>query len=96
MSLASGGNHGMAVACAAQRLNIPSSVVLPSNAVTDEKLDILQNQFNSTAIVHGVSWNDSHDHALELVRQFNIEHPSTNGDRFVLFFLIIFFSSTSF
>lgn len=63
---ASGGNHGLAVACGCQRFSIPCTVVLPKNSVTDAKVSALE-KFGARVEVHGDVWNDANDHVLQQV-----------------------------
>ena len=58
---ASGGNHGLAVACGCQRFSIPCTVVLPENSVTDAKVSALE-KFGARVEVHGAVWNDAIQH----------------------------------
>ena len=53
---ASGGNHGLAVAYAAQVLGIPATVYLPESA-TEAKLSAIR-LLRSEIIVHGAAWDD--------------------------------------
>mmetsp|Transcript_1804 Transcript_1804/g.6450 ORF Transcript_1804/g.6450 Transcript_1804/m.6450 type:complete len:338 (+) Transcript_1804:122-1135(+) len=78
---ASGGNHGLAVACACQRLSIPCIVVLPTNSVTEAKVRSLE-RFGATVEVHGDVWDDANAHVLaEVARDASSEyiHPFAHG-----------------
>ncbi len=59
----SGGNHGLAVACAAQRLGIPAAIYLPATATPDRVARI--EAFGVRLIRHGTTWDDAHTRALE-------------------------------
>lgn len=58
----SGGNHGLAVACAAQRLGIPATIYLPTTAPPDRVARI--RQFGVDLVTHGTSWDEAHTRAL--------------------------------
>jgi len=58
----SGGNHGLAVACAAQRLGIPATIYLPATATPDRVERI--RQFGVDLVTHGTSWDEAHARAL--------------------------------
>ncbi len=59
----SGGNHGLALAYAAQRLGIPAIVYLPANATADREARIAAR--GARVMRHGNSWDDAHARALE-------------------------------
>ena len=61
----SGGNAGLAVACAGRRLGVPVTVVVPLTT-TPRALDLLALE-GAEVIVHGASWQEAHAHALSLL-----------------------------
>lgn len=64
---ASGGNHGLSLAYAAHRLNIPAVVYLPATADADRAARI--SRWNARVIQHGRNWDDAHAKALEHAEQ---------------------------
>lgn len=60
---ASGGNHGLALAYGAWRLNIPATVYLPAGANPDRVTRVAA--WGATLIQHGTNWDDAHTRALE-------------------------------
>jgi threonine dehydratase len=60
---ASGGNHGVALAYAANRLHIPSTVYLPASASADRVARV--SRWGAQVIQHGAAWDDAHRKALE-------------------------------
>jgi len=63
----SGGNAGYSLAYAAARLGGRVHVVVPSS--TPQRMRMLIEREGATVQVHGDSWNDANDLALEVVRQ---------------------------
>jgi L-serine/L-threonine ammonia-lyase len=61
----SGGNAGIAVAYAGRRLSIPVSVFVPET--TTEWAKSLIRQEGAEVFVHGASWQEANEHALEAV-----------------------------
>jgi L-serine/L-threonine ammonia-lyase len=61
---ASGGNAGLAVAYAGRRLGVPAVVVVPES--TGERARDLIRQESARVVVHGRSWQEAHEHALQL------------------------------
>ena len=61
----SGGNAGLAVACAGRQLGVPVTVVVPQTT-TARALDLLRLE-GAEVIVHGASWQEAHAHALSLL-----------------------------
>jgi threonine dehydratase len=59
---ASGGNHGVAVAYAAQRLGIPATIYLPAAASDDRVARAAR--WGAKVIRHGRAWDDAHARAL--------------------------------
>lgn len=59
----SGGNHGLAVAYAATRLNIPAVVYLPKSASADRVARA--KQWKAKIIQYGDVWDDAHARAVE-------------------------------
>ena len=60
---ASGGNHGVAVAYAAQRLGLPATIYLPDGASDDRVARVAR--WGATVVRHGRAWDDAHARALE-------------------------------
>lgn len=60
---ASGGNHGVALAYAANRLGIPATVYLPGSASPDRVARV--KVWNAQVIQHGTAWDDAHARAVE-------------------------------
>jgi threonine dehydratase len=58
---ASGGNHGLALAYAANRLGIPATVYLPAAATADRVARVAY--WGAKVIQHGASWDDAHAEA---------------------------------
>jgi threonine dehydratase len=63
---ASGGNHGLALAYAANRLGIPAKVYLPASASADRVARV--KVWNAEVIQHGAAWDDAHAKAVEHAR----------------------------
>ncbi|MGB1252024.1 MAG: pyridoxal-phosphate dependent enzyme [Candidatus Promineifilaceae bacterium] len=63
----SGGNAGMAVALAGNRMGVPVTVVVPESTKQAAK-DQIQSE-NATLIVHGESWIEAHAYATKLAEQ---------------------------
>ncbi len=61
----SGGNAGLAAACAGRALSIPVVVVVPETA-SARALELLAME-GAQVIVHGASWSEANGHALSLV-----------------------------
>lgn len=61
----SGGNAGLAVAYAGRRLNVPVTVVVPTT--TKQSAIELITLEGAKVIVHGQSWLEAHEYALEKV-----------------------------
>jgi threonine dehydratase len=60
---ASGGNHGLALAYAANRLDVPAIVYLPERASEDRVMRIAR--YGAKVIKHGEAWDDANARALE-------------------------------
>ncbi|HKQ23653.1 MAG TPA: threonine/serine dehydratase [Burkholderiales bacterium] len=61
---ASGGNHGLAIAYAADTLGIPATVYLPESA-TETKLAAIR-RFGPEVVVHGSAWDDANALAMKV------------------------------
>jgi threonine dehydratase len=59
---ASGGNHGVALAYAANRLGIPATVYLPATASPDRVARV--GVWGARVIQHGTAWDDAHAAAI--------------------------------
>ena len=77
---ASGGNHGLAVAYAAQVLGIPATVYLPESA-TEAKLAAIR-LLRPEIIVHGTAWDDANTLAMRVARESGRAyiHPFDNRE----------------
>lgn len=64
---ASGGNHGLAVAFAAETLGIPATVLLPA-ATPPDRIGAIQ-ALNARVVLHGASWDDANVKALDFARK---------------------------
>ncbi len=72
---ASGGNHGLGVAYAAQALNIPARIYLPENTPQSKVDDF--NSFQAETILTGENWNEANQSALTAVESDGLTyiHP---------------------
>jgi threonine dehydratase len=72
---ASGGNHGVALAYAANRLGIPATVYLPATA-TQDRVSRVQ-VWGATVVQHGIAWDDAHAAAVEYAQEHGLPyvHP---------------------
>jgi L-serine/L-threonine ammonia-lyase len=61
----SGGNAGLAVAYSGRRLNVPVTVIVPESTSAMAKNFIMKE--GAEIIVHGTSWAESHEKAIQLV-----------------------------
>ena len=61
----SGGNAGIAVAYAGRALSVPVTVVVPQS--TGERAKELIRMQNADVVVHGATWQEANEHALELL-----------------------------
>lgn len=77
---ASGGNHGLAIAFAADALGIQATVLLPAKTPL-ERIGAIR-ALNAKVILHGASWDDANVEALNLARTNEIAyiHPFDNVD----------------
>jgi threonine dehydratase len=74
----SAGNHGLGIAYAASRLEVPATVVLPASA--PPRRAALIEQLGARVIVHGEDWNAANAHALELVETLGLNYVSPFDD----------------
>ena len=73
----SGGNAGIAVAYAGQRLSIPVSVFVPET--TTDRAKALIRQEGAEVFVHGASWQEANERALQAVdAETAFIHPFDN------------------
>jgi threonine dehydratase len=79
---ASGGNHGLAVAYAAQVLGIPATVYLPESA-TEAKLAAIR-LLRPEIIVHGAAWDDANALAMRVARESGRTYVHPFDDRTVM------------
>lgn len=75
---ASSGNHGAAVAFAASKLNIKTTVFVPENAA-QTKIDNIRNYTNSLEF-HGTDCMQTEMHALEYAKLHNLIYVSPYND----------------
>lgn len=77
---ASGGNHGLAVAYAARKLEIPATVLLPRKTST-ERIEMIRS-FSANVMLHGESWDEAnlearrieHDEGRHYIHPFDDMH----------------------
>ena len=71
----SAGNHAQGVALAAQSLGLPAVIVMPITTPSI-KVDAVR-RFGSEVVLHGDSYDDAYEHAIELAQQQNstFVHP---------------------
>lgn len=62
----SGGNAGLAVACAGRRLGLPVTVVVPES--TGERAKTLIRREGAEVVVHGRSWMEANQHLQSLLQ----------------------------
>ena len=77
---ASAGNHAQGVALAAKKLGCSATIVMP---VTTPQIKVQAVKMRGAAVVlHGDSYNDAYDHAMELVesQQATFIHPYDDPD----------------
>jgi threonine dehydratase len=79
---ASAGNHGLAVAWAAERLGIDATVVVAENA-SAAKVDAIR-RFPARLVVFGDGFDEAERHALELARVGGERYVSAYNDRGVI------------
>lgn len=65
---ASGGNHGIAVAVACYKFNIPCTVFIPTNSINDKKRAVLA-EYNVELKVDGSCWQEANQIAQDLTDQ---------------------------
>ncbi len=72
---ASGGNHGLGLAYAAQALNLPARIYLPENTPKSKVDDF--SSFQAQTILTGANWNESNQSALAAVERDGLTyiHP---------------------
>jgi threonine dehydratase len=77
---ASGGNHGLAIAFAADTLGIPATILLPAPTPPDRISAI--KVLNAKIVLHGASWDDANVEALKVARKNGVAyiHPFDNVD----------------
>ncbi len=77
---ASGGNHGLAIAYAADVLDIEATVLLPAHSPA-ERISAIQ-ALNANVVLHGESWDDANIEALKLAQADAIAyiHPFDDVD----------------
>jgi L-serine/L-threonine ammonia-lyase len=63
----SGGNAGLAVACAGRQLGLPVTVVVPETTL--ERAKTLIRREGAEVVVHGRSWSDANEHLQTLLHE---------------------------
>lgn len=79
---ASGGNHGLGVAIACQRQNIPCLVVLPTSTST-HRVEILK-ELGAEVQLEGEAWDEANKYALSLAEDETILYIHPFADREVI------------
>ncbi|OLS24456.1 MAG: Phenylserine dehydratase [Candidatus Heimdallarchaeota archaeon LC_2] len=79
---ASGGNHGVGVATIANKLNIPSLIVLPEGT-SEYRIRILE-EIGSQTFIIGNSWDDSNNYAIRLAKSENSLYIHAFADPLVI------------
>ncbi|KAK4288489.1 hypothetical protein Pmani_038485 [Petrolisthes manimaculis] len=76
----SGGNAGMAAACAAKALGLKATIVLPES--TPRFMIPKLQQHKAEVIVHGKVWNEAHEEAIKLAKRTKacLVHPFDHLD----------------
>ncbi len=78
---ASGGNHGMGVAYAAQRMGLSAVVYLPESAPADKAAKL--QDLGAEARIHGVVWDESNDAALAAAKDEDLAYIHAFADPMV-------------
>jgi threonine dehydratase len=78
---ASGGNHGLGVAYAARRLDLPAVVYLPESAPAD-KAEKLRG-WGAEVRIHGAVWDDSNEAALAAAKDEDLAYIHAFADPLV-------------
>ncbi|KAK9455797.1 tryptophan synthase beta subunit-like PLP-dependent enzyme [Dipodascopsis uninucleata] len=68
----SGGNAGLAAACAAQRLGCQCTVVVPES-VAPHVAAMLTNRYKASVVLHGKQWKEADDHVKKLMKDYPLK-----------------------
>ncbi|MHA1992744.1 MAG: threonine ammonia-lyase [Candidatus Hodarchaeales archaeon] len=79
---ASGGNHGLGVTIACNRVNVPCLVVLPTS--TSKYRAQLLEDLGAEVLLRGAAWDESNDYALKLAEDPDILYIHPFADREVM------------
>jgi len=79
---ASSGNHAIAVAIAAQRLNIPVKVVVPKNT-PKKKIEKIKS-YNVNLVMYGDIYDQAEEKALELAEKDGLTYVSSYNDEIII------------
>ena len=79
---ASAGNHALAVAIAAERLNIPVKIIVPEN-MSKVKIGKIR-KHNVEPILYGEIYDEAEQKAIELARKDRLIYISPYNDQFVI------------
>ncbi|MEA3485542.1 MAG: threonine/serine dehydratase [Candidatus Aerophobetes bacterium] len=78
----SSGNHGLAVAMAAKRLNLSAKIIVPETTPR-KKVDKIK-KYNVELILYGKEWDEAEQKALDLARKEGITYVSSYNDPFII------------
>jgi threonine dehydratase len=79
---ASAGNHGLAVAVAAEKLNVPAKIIVP---ITTPKIKVDKiKQHNVELILYGDIYDEAEEKAIKLAKEKGLTYVSGYNDRFVI------------
>ena len=79
---ASSGNHGIATATIAKKMNLPAKIVIP--ATTPQKQIDAINQYNAELVLYGPDFPDAEQKALELASEEGKAYISPYNDSLVI------------
>jgi len=78
----SSGNHGLAVAIAAEKLNLAAKIIVPE-AAPRKKIDKIK-KYNVELIIYGKEWDEAEQKALDLACKEGITYVSSYNDPLVI------------
>ena len=79
---ASAGNHALAVAIGAEKLNLRVKIVVPTTTPTIKLSKIRQH--NVEPVLHGVMYDEAEKYAIALAKQEGLTYISPYNDRYVI------------
>lgn len=79
---ASAGNHGLAVAVAAEKLNVPAKIIVPETT-PKIKVDRIK-EHNVELILYGDIYDEAEEKAIKLAKEKGLTYVSGYNDRFVI------------